>query len=121
MDLDKEIDLITDTKTKLNVDDFVIVKLIGKGSYGKVFLVKRKDTGGVFAMKVLKKKDMILREQVLHVKTEKKIMECVDHPFINKLDHAFQNKLKLYLLTQFCPGGELFYHLSRVGRFNESR
>ena len=71
-------------------------------------------------MKILKKKDMIVREQVLHVKTEKKVMEMLDHPFILKLKFAFQNQHKLYLLSNFCPGGELFFHLSRVQKFNES-
>jgi serine/threonine protein kinase len=121
MDLEKEIETIIDQKTKLDVDDFVILKLIGKGSYGKVYLVRRKGYENIYAMKVLKKKDMITKEQVTHVKTEKRIMECIDHPFVNRLKHAFQNKLKLYLLTDFCPGGELYFHLSRIGRFNESR
>jgi serine/threonine protein kinase len=119
--LQKEIDQLIDKKNKLNVNDFVIIKLIGKGSYGKVFLVRRNNTDEVYAMKVLKKKEMIYKEQVVHVKTEKKIMETIDHPFVIKLRHAFQNELKLYLLTEYCPGGELFYHLSRIGRFNEAR
>jgi serum/glucocorticoid-regulated kinase 2 len=105
---------------KLGVDDFSIIKLVGKGAYGKVFLVSKKGTGNIYAMKILKKKEMILKEQVLHIKTEKRIMELVDHPFIIKLQFAFHNNQKLYLITNFCPGGELYYHLSRVGSFNEA-
>jgi serine/threonine protein kinase len=94
--------------------------MIGRGAYGKVFLVRKKDSDEVCAMKILKKKEMIKRDQVLHIKTEKRIMEIVDHPFIVKLRYAFHNKQKLYIITKFLPGGELFFHLSRVERFNEA-
>lgn len=104
---------------RLNVDDFTILKVIGRGSYGKVLLVKKKNTEEILAMKILKKKEMIVRNQVLHIKTERKIMEIVDHPFIIKLEYAFQNKQKLYLLSKFCPGGELFFHIQKIQRFNE--
>lgn len=104
---------------QLGVDDFITLKVIGRGSYGKVLLVKKKDTDEVLAMKILKKKEMIIRNQVLHIKTERKIMEIVNHPFIIKLEYAFQNRHKLYLLTKFCPGGELFFHIQKIHRFNE--
>ena len=104
---------------KLKVDDFTILKVIGKGSYGKVLLVKKIDTQEILAMKILKKKDMIIRNQVVHIKTERKIMEILTHPFIIKLEYAFQNKYKLYLLTKFCSGGELFFHIQKINRFNE--
>jgi serum/glucocorticoid-regulated kinase 2 len=105
--------------SKITVDDFSIIKLIGKGSYGKVYLVKKKDTEESLAMKILKKAEMIQKDQVSHIKTEKRIMELIDHPFIIKLKYAFHNKQKLYLISNFCPGGELFFHLNRVERFNE--
>ncbi len=125
IDLDKDLprtipDYDKTFNKKLSVNDFVILKLIGKGSYGKVFLVRKKGNDEVYAMKILKKKEMMIRDQVLHVKTEKKIMEMVDHPFIMKLNWAFHNRQKLYIITNFCPGGELFFHLSRVERFNEA-
>ena len=93
--------------------------MIGKGSYGKVLLVKKNNEKKVYAMKVLKKKQMIKRNQVEHIKAERKIMELVDHPFIVKLKYAFQNPQKLYLVMDYCPGGELFFHIQRVERFNE--
>ena len=93
--------------------------MIGKGSYGKVLLVKKNDEDKVYAMKILKKKAMIKRNQVEHIKAERKIMELVDHPFIVKLKYAFQNSSKLYLVMDYCPGGELFFHIQRVERFNE--
>lgn len=107
------------TNNKLAINDFSIIKVIGKGSYGKVLLVKKNDEDKVYAMKVLKKKAMIKRNQVEHIKAERKIMELVDHPFIVKLKYAFQNPSKLYLVMDYCPGGELFFHIQRVERFNE--
>ena len=107
------------TNNKLTINDFSIIKVIGKGSYGKVLLVKKNDEEKVYAMKVLKKKAMIKRNQVEHIKAERKIMELVDHPFIVKLKYAFQNPSKLYLVMDYCPGGELFFHIQRVERFNE--
>jgi len=104
---------------KLKVDDFTILKVIGKGSYGKVLLVKKNKSEEVLAMKILRKKEMIIRNQVVHINNERKIMEMIDHPFIIKLKYAFQNRQKLYLLTDFCPGGELFYHIQKIKRFNE--
>ena len=117
------------------MNDFTTLKVIGKGSYGKVLLVEKKDDKKVYAMKILKKKAMIKRNQVTHIKAERKIMELVDHPSHNKaerkimelVDHpffffffyAFQTPQKLYMIMDYCPGGELFYHIQRVERFNE--
>lgn len=108
------------TNTKVTIDDFSILKVIGKGSYGKVLLVKKKDDDkNTFAMKVLKKKYMRKKNQVEHIKTERQILELMEFPFIIKLKYAFQNEHKLYLVTDYCPGGELFFHIQRVERFNE--
>ena len=107
------------TSKKLTINDFTTLKVIGKGSYGKVLLVEKKDDKKIYAMKILKKKAMIKRNQVAHIKTERKIMELVDHPFIVKLRYAFQNPQKLYMVMDYCPGGELFFHIQRVERFNE--
>jgi serine/threonine protein kinase len=107
------------TSKKLTINDFTTLKVIGKGSYGKVLLVEKKDDKKIYAMKILKKKAMIKRNQVTHIKTERKIMELVDHPFIVKLRYAFQNPQKLYMVMDYCPGGELCFHIQRVERFNE--
>lgn len=117
IETDEDINSIANSK--LTIDDFSIVKVVGKGSYGKVLLVKKHKEEKVYAMKVLKKKHMIKRNQVEHIKTERRIMEMIDHPFIIKLKYAFQNPQKLYLVMDFCPGGELFFHIQRVERFNE--
>jgi len=107
------------TNKKLTVNDFSTIRVIGKGSYGKVLLVKKNDDEQIYAMKVLKKKAMIKRNQVTHIKAERRIMELIDHPFIVKLRYAFQSPQKLYMVMDYCPGGELFFHIQRVERFNE--
>merc|ERR1712232_1180632 len=76
---------------------------------------------GIFAMKMLRKENVIKRNQVEHTKTERNVLEAVSHPFIVVLHYAFQTPKKLYFVLEFCSGGELFYHLSRAGRFSESR
>ena len=107
------------TNNKLTREDFTIIKVVGKGSYGKVLLVKKNDDDKIYAMKVLKKKNMIKRNQVEHIKTERKVLELINHPFIISLKYAFQTPEKLYLVMDYCPGGELFFHIQRVERFNE--
>ena len=104
---------------KLTVNDFTTLKVIGKGSYGKVLLVKKNDDNKIYAMKILKKKAMIKRNQVTHIKTERKIMELIDNPIVVKLRYKFQNPQKLYFIMDYCPGGELFFHIQKVERFNE--
>lgn len=107
------------TDSKLTIDDFTVIKVVGKGSYGKVLLVKKNDDNTVLAMKVLKKKHMIKRNQVEHTKTERSILELIKHPFIIQLRYAFQTQVKLYFVVDYCPGGELFFHIQKVERFNE--
>lgn len=107
------------TNNKLSIEDFSTIKVVGKGSYGKVLLVRKNEDQKVYAMKILKKKQMIKRNQVEHIKTERRILELIDNPFIIKLKYAFQNPQKLYLVMEYCPGGELFFHIQRVERFNE--
>ena len=107
------------TNNKLTIEDFTIIKVVGKGSYGKVLLVKKNEEEKIYAMKIMKKLSMVKKNQVDHIKTERRILELIDHPFINKLQYAFQTESKLYLVTDYCPGGELFFHIQRVERFNE--
>jgi len=96
--------------------------VIGKGSYGKVMLVRYKDRSNeVYAMKMLRKENIVKRNQVEHTKTERNVLETVSHPFIVNLVYAFQTPKKLYFVLEYCAGGELFFHLSRAGRFSEGR
>jgi serum/glucocorticoid-regulated kinase 2 len=72
--------------------------VVGKGSFGKVMQVRKKDTGKIFAMKVLKKAQLVARKQVAHTKTERKVLEDISHPFICHLKYAFQTDTKLYMI-----------------------
>jgi len=105
------------------LDDFELVRVLGKGSYGKVLLVRhsRGGQGKLYAMKVLKKTDVVQRRQVEHTMAERRVLQNVQYPFIVSLHYAFQTPTKLHLVIDYCPGGELFFHLSRDTRFDEGR
>ena len=103
------------------LDSFKMIKVIGKGSFGKVFLVREIKTAHMFALKVLRKDNIIKRNQVEHTRTERSVLGYVKHPFIVGLNMAFQSKDKLYFVLDYCAGGELFFHLSKVGKFAEAR
>ncbi|XP_014845374.1 PREDICTED: ribosomal protein S6 kinase beta-1-like [Poecilia mexicana] len=102
---------------------FELLKVLGKGGYGKVFQVRKVTgaaSGKIFAMKVLKKA-MIVRnaKDTAHTKAERNILEEVKHPFIVDLIYAFQTGGKLYLILEYLSGGELFMQLEREGIFME--
>ena len=103
------------------LSDFDRIKVLGKGSFGKVVLVERKDKPGTrFAMKVLKKSKLRRVKQVERTKTERRVLErCKQHPFIMSMSYAFQTQEKLYIVLEYCSGGELFFHLSRFRKFPE--
>lgn len=88
---------------------------------GKVFLVKEYMTGQIYALKVLRKDNIIKRNQVEHTKTERSVLGYVRHPFIVGMNMAFQSKDKLYFVLDYCAGGELFFHLGKIGKFPEPR
>lgn len=99
-----------------------LLRVLGKGSFGKVVLVQKrcgKEKDGLFAMKILKKSHLLKRGQIARTRTERKVLSIVDHPFIMKLHFAFQTDDKLFLVLDYCAGGELFFHLSRQRRFPE--
>jgi serum/glucocorticoid-regulated kinase 2 len=100
-----------------------MLRVLGKGSFGKVVLVKKnsgREEGGLFAMKILRKTHLLKRGQIGRTRTERKVLSMVDHPFIMKLHFAFQTDDKLFLVLDYCAGGELFFHLSRHRKFRES-
>ncbi|KAL9077455.1 MAG: hypothetical protein Q9161_000300 [Pseudevernia consocians] len=111
-------------KTKFGPDDFQILKLIGKGTFGQVFQVVKKDTGRIYAMKVLSKKVIVQKKEVAHTLGERNILvrtATANSQFIVGLKFSFQTPTDLYLVTGFMSGGELFYHLQKEGRFDEGR
>ena len=88
----------------------------------KVVLVQKRygqSQGSLYAMKILRKSHLVRRRQIERTKTERKVLSVLNHPFIMRLYYAFQTAEKLYLVLDYCPGGELFFHLSRYRRFQE--
>ena len=123
--LDKDDEKLIDDSSlspqeSLSKDDFQPLKLIGKGSFGKVILVKYINNNKIYAMKILKKEEIIKRNQITHTKTERFLLEKLDHPFIAKLKFAFQDSKHLYIITEFLQGGELYFHLKSRNNFKES-
>lgn len=104
---------------KVGLNDFELLKVIGKGSFGKVLLVRKKDDRRMMAMKILSKPNIVKRKQVEHTKTERRVLGYTRHPFLVQLHYAFQSRDKLYFVLDYCGGGELFFHLGRLGRFRE--
>ncbi|KAI8971732.1 kinase-like domain-containing protein [Mycotypha africana] len=105
---------------KVTLDDFEILKLLGRGAYGKVMLCRHKATGTLYAMKVLKKASLFVHaKNVEHTKAERQILEEVQNPFIVQLFYAFQTNDRLYLILQYATGGELFTHMASEHMFTE--
>ncbi|KAI7858140.1 kinase-like domain-containing protein [Circinella umbellata] len=102
-------------------DSFDLLRVVGKGSFGKVYVVRKKDTNRIYAMKVLRKSRIISRSEVTHTMAEKTVLAKVSNPFIVPLKFAFQSPDKLYLVLAFINGGELFHHLQVEGKFSEER
>jgi len=108
-------------KRTVSITDFKLLKLIGKGNFGKVMLVKMLPTDETFAMKMLSKKRIIENNEIEHTMAECRILQRLRHPFLINLHYAFQTEENLYLILDFVNGGELFYHLQQQKRFTENR
>jgi len=105
--------------SKVCPEDFDFLKVIGRGAFGKVMQVKFKENGKIYAMKILRKKQILAKNQIEHTKAERKILQALQHPFLMTLRFAFQTDSKLYFVLDYIRGGELFFHLKKVKRFTE--
>ena len=105
----------------IGLTDFELLDTLGTGSFGRVrlvnFLPAPAGKTKFYALKILKKSEVIYLKQVEHVKTEKKLLENISHPFIVNLMGAFQDDKNLYLMMEYIIGGEFFSHLRKAGRF----
>ncbi|DBA03148.1 TPA: hypothetical protein N0F65_003868 [Lagenidium giganteum] len=104
----------------VNMSDFEILKMLGKGSFGKVYMVRKVGSDDILAMKVLRKSELVKRNQVHHTMTERRIMSSINHPFIVPLRYAFQTSSKLVMISDYCCGGEIFFHLKKFRSFSEA-
>eukprot|EP01136_Pigoraptor_vietnamica_P018677 Opistho-1_new@65381 len=99
---------------RVGPESFTKIKLLGRGDVGRVYLVSKKDTDELYAMKVLRKADMIERKKIKRVLTEREILATARHPFIVTLYYSFQTEDKLYFIMEYCAGGEFFRMLQRL-------
>ena len=107
------------------MDDFDLLKVLGTGAYGKVFLARKKtgmDKGQLFAMKVLKKATIVQKRKTTeHTKTERQVLATIrQSPFLVTMHYAFQTPSKLHLVLDYINGGELFTHLYQREKFTEN-
>ncbi|MEE6493872.1 hypothetical protein FKM82_016959 [Ascaphus truei] len=134
---------LSKTKPKVTMNEFEYLKLLGKGTFGKVILVKEKATGRYYAMKILKKEVIVAKDEVAHTLTENRVLQNSRHPFLTALKYSFQTHDRLCFVMEYANGGEvtlcahlhaisqnpwlqwkhcmLFFHLSRERIFSEDR
>ncbi|KAI4384070.1 hypothetical protein MLD38_009838 [Melastoma candidum] len=102
-----------------SIQDFELGKMYGVGSYSKVVRAKKKDTGMVYALKIMDKKFITKENKTAYVKLERIVLDQLDHPGIIRLFFTFQDTFSLYMALEACEGGELFDQITRKRRFSE--
>ncbi|GFG34302.1 hypothetical protein Cfor_07097 [Coptotermes formosanus] len=109
-------------RTHAKPSDFEFLRVIGKGSFGKVFLAKHKVEQRHYAVKVLSKRLVMKRNEAKHIMSERNVLlKNLNHPFLVGLHYSFQTPDKLYFVLDYINGGELFFHLQRERLFTEER
>ncbi|RXN35697.1 cAMP-dependent kinase catalytic subunit alpha [Labeo rohita] len=101
------------------LEDFDRLKTLGTGSFGRVMLVRHRETGQHYAMKILNKQKVVKLKQIEHTLNEKRILQAVSFPFLVRLEYSFKDNTNLYMVMQYVQGGEMFSHLRRIGRFRD--
>lgn len=104
--------------SRIKIGDFKLIKKISSGAYGKVFLARKNKTNDLYAVKVLKKEDTLRKNMTDNVIAERKILSSLNNPFVVNLYYAFQNKKYLYLVMEYCPGGDVGTLLKNLGAFD---
>jgi serum/glucocorticoid-regulated kinase 2 len=106
---------------EVHYEDFNILKVLGRGSFGKVCLVEYAKTKEIYAMKSLKKDVLIDQDQIENTLLEKKILMSLEHPFLVGMIFCFQTEDRIYFVMPFLRGGELFQHLKKMKFFTEEK
>lgn len=99
--------------TKEPLTDFSLLKVIGKGAFGRVFLAKKESSGEVFAMKRIRKDKVLRSNAVENIILERKILSEVKHPLLLSIKHVFQSKFRFYFFCDYVVGGDLMRHLNK--------
>ena len=116
----KESNYIRLRRAKMDKSMFTKIKVVGVGAFGEVSLVRKKETNAYYAMKTLRKSEVLRRNQVAHVKAERDILAEADNEWVVKLYYSFQNQQNLYFVMDYIPGGDLMALLIKFGIFEES-
>ncbi|XP_053114589.1 protein kinase C theta type [Hemicordylus capensis] len=107
---------------KLTIDDFTLHKMLGKGSFGKVFLVELKSTNEFFAMKALKKEVVLMDDDIECTMVEKRVLSLAwEHPFLTHVFCTFQTKENLFFIMEYLNGGDLMFHIQICHKFDTGR
>jgi serine/threonine protein kinase len=107
------------SRTKLSSARYERIKLIGRGGFGDVWLVQDKITSELYALKILRKSDIILKDQLINVRTERDILSSCVNPWIVRLHFSFQDEQRLYLVLEYLAGGDLMSALIKKQKFSE--
>ncbi|CAR30202.1 cAMP-dependent protein kinase type 2 [Lachancea thermotolerans] len=105
------------SKGKYSLNDFQILRTLGTGSFGRVHLVRSVHNGRYYAIKVLKKEQVIRMKQIEHTNDERRMLKLVDHPFLIRMWGTFQDSRNLFMVMDYIEGGELFSLLRKSQRF----
>uniref|UniRef100_H3D9T0 Protein kinase domain-containing protein n=1 Tax=Tetraodon nigroviridis TaxID=99883 RepID=H3D9T0_TETNG len=111
---------VADDTGEVNFDHFQILRAIGKGSFGKVCIVQKKDTKKMYAMKYMNKLKCVERNEVRNVLKELQIMQNLEHPFLVNFWYSFQDEEDMFMVVDLLLGGDLRYHLQQNVHFSES-
>ena len=103
---------------KLTYDDFIPLKLLGRGSFGQVILARLKINNKLYAMKILDKTQLKLKHQEVHTKTERDLMVKINCPFLVNIKSAFQDEKYLFIVSDFMQGGDMYYHMHEARKFD---
>lgn len=115
----KESNYIRLRRAKMEKGMFDKIKTLGIGAFGEVALVRKKDSSHLYAMKTLRKRDVLQRNQVAHVKAERDILAEADNEWVVKLYYSFQDRDNLYFVMDYIPGGDMMSLLIKLGIFDK--
>jgi len=98
-------------RRRVGIEDFELHAIIGRGAFGEVRVIRKKDTRDVYALKIMKKSNMMEMGQINHIRSERNVLALADNPWVVKLHFSFQDNQYLYLAMEFCQGGDLMTQL----------
>jgi serine/threonine protein kinase len=104
---------------RVSVEDFEVIKLISSGAHGRVFLAKKRATGDIYAIKAIKKRDLVFRNTISRLKEERDALVLAANPFVIKLFYAFSSARHVYFVTEYANGGDLYSLLKQFGYLEE--